>query len=114
MSTHDSVFLKRFSMIIAFLAVLTIVLIVAAKYLYTFHPTEPNPVTTARVAERLQPVGGVHSGETGAAAIAAAAQAATAAAASQVAFDGSLDGSVIYNGACTACHGTGAAGAPMP
>lgn len=112
-STHDSVFLKRFSMIIAFLAVLTIVLIVAAKYLYTFHPTEPNPVTTARVAERLQPVGGVHSGETGAAAIAAAAQAATAAAASQVAFDGSLDGSVIYNGACTACHGTGAAGAPM-
>lgn len=112
-STHDSVFLKRFSMIIAFLVVVTILLVAAATYLYTFHPTEPNAVNAQRTAERLQPVGAVHSGETGAAAIAAAAQAASAAAATQVAFDGSLDGSVIYNGACTACHGTGAAGAPM-
>jgi cytochrome c5 len=112
-STHDSVFLKRFSMIIAFLVVVTILLVAAAKYLYTFHPTEPNAVNAQRTAERLQPVGAVHSGETGAAAIAAAAQAATAAAATQAAFDGSLDGSVIFNGACNACHGTGAAGAPM-
>ena len=36
-----------------------------------------------------------------------------AAAAAQVAYDGTLDGSVIYGKLCQACHGTGAGGAPM-
>ena len=30
------------------------------------------------------------------------------------AFDGSLDGEMIYNNVCLACHMSGAAGAPIP
>ncbi|MBY6204344.1 c-type cytochrome [Halomonas denitrificans] len=43
----------------------------------------------------------------------AAAETASAGAAPQVAFDGSLDGAMIYDRVCAACHDSGAAGAPM-
>src|SRR5690606_2762265 len=52
------------------------------------------------------------AGATGAAAQAAAAAAAEAAAASQVAYGGTMDGSVIYNNLCTGCHTAGVGGAP--
>jgi cytochrome c5 len=109
---HDLVFMKRFSMIIAALVVLTVVLILAARALYLSAPTDPNPLAEQRVSERLRPVGAVYAGETGAAAMAAAAEAAAAAAASQVAYDGSLDGGHIYQQLCGACHTNGVAGAP--
>jgi cytochrome c5 len=110
--THDQVFLKRFSMIIAALMVLTVVLILAARALYLSAPTDPNPLAEQRLNERLRPVGAVYAGETGAAAMAAAAEAAAAAAASQVAYDGSLDGGFIYQQLCGVCHTNGVAGAP--
>lgn len=112
MVNHDQVFLKRFSIIIAALAVLTVVLILGARALYLSAPTEPNGLAEQRTNERLRPVGAVYAGETGAAAMAAAAEAAAKAAASMVAYDGSLDGGFIYQQLCGACHTSGAAGAP--
>lgn len=113
MRNHDLVFLKHFSMVIAFLMGVTVLLIGFAFYLHGTAPTNPDLRSEARVAERIRPVGAVYAGETGAAAMAAAAEAARTAAASQVAFEGTLDGSVIYDNLCGACHTSGAGGAPM-
>lgn len=112
MRNHDLVFLKQFSMIIAFLAALTIVLILAGMYINAQQEAEPNPVAEAATHDRLRPVGGVYAGATGAAAAAAAKAAAAAAAVGQVAYEGTLDGSVIYAALCGACHTSGAGGAP--
>jgi cytochrome c5 len=109
---YDLDFLKRFSIVIGILMVVTVLLLVGAFLLHGSRATEPNPAAEARVAERLQPVAGVYAGETGAAAMAQAQEAARQAAAGQVAFGGTLDGEVIYNGLCSACHTTGAGGAP--
>jgi cytochrome c5 len=62
--------------------------------------------------ERIKPVADVYTGEAGSAAIAESA--ATATPAETVAFDGSLDAQMIYTSVCSACHATGAAGAPVP
>lgn len=110
---HDLVFLKHFSMVILFLVGVTAVLMVFAHYLHGTAPHDADPRAEARVLERIQSVGAVYAGETGAAAMAAAADAARLAAASQVAYDGTLDGSVIYGQLCGACHTSGAGGAPM-
>lgn len=113
MGNHDLTFLKHFSMVILFLMGVTAVLLVFAAYLHGTAPHDPDPRAEARVIERIRPVGAVYAGETGAAAMAAAAEAARLAAASQVAYDGTLDGSVIYGNLCGACHTSGAGGAPM-
>jgi cytochrome c5 len=106
---HDLVFLKHFSQVIAFLVVITIALILLGFYINGLKAPEPNPVAEAATLSRIQPAGAVYAGATG-----AAAQAAAAAEAAQgaVAFDGTLDGSVIYAAVCTGCHGTGALNAP--
>jgi len=109
---HDLVFLKQFSMIIAFLAALTLALILVGIYINAQLEPAPNPVAEAAVQQRLSPVGGVYAGATGAAAAAAAKAAAAAAAVGQVAYEGTLDGSVIYAALCGACHTAGAGGAP--
>lgn len=112
MRNHDLVFLKQFSMIIAFLAALTLALILVGIYINAQLEPAPNPVAEAAVQQRLSPVGGVYAGATGAAAAAAAKAAAAAAAVGQVAYEGTLDGSVIYAALCGACHTAGAGGAP--
>ena len=112
MRNHDLVFLKHFSMVIVFLVAVTGVLILLGLYFNTQQEPEPNPVAEAAMAQRLQPAGGVYAGSTGAAAQAAAAAAAAAASAGQVAYDGTLDGKVIYDNLCGACHTSGAGGAP--
>lgn len=112
MRNYDLDFLKRFSLVIAFLAFLTLVLILFAMYLHHQQPKEPNPVEVARTEQRIAPVGDVYAGSTGAAAKAAADAAAKAARASEVPFGGTLDGSVIYQNVCTGCHTAGIAGAP--
>lgn len=115
MRNHDSVFLKNFTLVIAALFVFMLVLIGLALYLNSRKVYAPNPVAEAAIVERIQPLGAVFAGETGAAAAAAAAQAAiVAAAAGGAAFGGSLDGAMIYQNLCAACHGTGAGGAPAP
>lgn len=112
MRNHDLVFLKHFSMVIVFLVGLTVALILLGIYINSQQEPEPNPVAERAMAERVRPVGAVYAGSTGAAAQAAAAAAAASASAGQVAYDGTLDGSVIYANLCGACHTAGAAGAP--
>lgn len=112
MRNYDLEFLKHFSMVIGFLALVTLGLILGAAWLHSGRAVESDPVTEAKLAARIAPVGAVYAGETGAAALAAAQEAARAAAASQVAYGGTEDGSVIYGNLCGACHTSGAGGAP--
>lgn len=113
MNKTDLTFLKHFAIVIGGLMLLTLVLIVGAQWIYSGHQPEPSTIATPRTAARIAPVGDVYAGETGQAAMAAAKAAAEAAAKAQVAYDGTLDGSVIYEKLCSACHKTGAGGAPM-
>ncbi|KAA2284104.1 c-type cytochrome [Arenimonas fontis] len=112
MRNHDLVFLKHFSQVIAFLVVVMIGLILLGLYFNSRIEPEENPVAVAATEARIRPVGEVYAGATGAAAAAAAAEAAAKAAAGQVAYDGTLDGQVIYEALCGACHTSGAGGAP--
>ena len=108
----DAVFLKHFAQLIAALMLVAVVLIAIAAHIYGGAVKPVSDAHAQLVGQRLAPVGGVHAGETGRAAIAAAEEAARKAAALQVAYGGSTDGSLIYTNLCSACHGTGAGGAP--
>lgn len=112
MRNYDLDFLKRFSMVLGFLAVVTFGLILLASYLNGLIPTEVSPQAQAAEKARIAPEGAVYAGATGAASQAAATAAAASAAASQVAYGGTLDGSTIYGNLCTGCHNTGAGNAP--
>lgn len=112
MRNYDLDFLKKFSLVIGFLVLLTAGLIVFASYLHASLPVEVDPGVAQRTQARIAPAGAVYAGATGAAAQAAATAAAASAAASQVAYGGTLDGSVIYGNLCGGCHTSGAGGAP--
>ncbi|MFC0676351.1 c-type cytochrome [Lysobacter korlensis] len=112
MRNYDLEFLKKFSMVIGFLMLVTLGLILGAAYLHSTLPQEADVSFARRTFQRIAPVGSVYAGATGAAAQAAAAQAAAEAAASQVAYGGTLDGSVIFGNLCAGCHKSGAGGAP--
>ena len=132
MTKYDAVFLKHFAQLILGLMGFAGLLILLAFYMHTdFYgdaevaagtPLEDLPPmqrerATARAAAvqaRLTPVGAINAGETGRAALVAAEEARKLALAGQVAYGGTLDGSVIYQNLCSACHQTGAGGAPMP
>lgn len=109
---HDLEFLKKFSLVIVFLTVVTLGLIIGASFLHHSAPRDADPRTAELTQARIAPVGAVYAGATGAAAQAAAAAAAQAAASSQVAYGGTTDGSVIYQNLCSACHTGGVGGAP--
>ena len=113
MRNYDLDFLKKFSMVLGFLAALTLALILFAHYLQGTLPPEQDPAVAKRTLDRIAPAGAVYAGQTGAAAQAAAVAAAAAKAASQVAYGGTLDGAVIFGNLCTGCHTSGAGGAPM-
>ncbi|WP_206861873.1 c-type cytochrome [Lysobacter changpingensis] len=112
MRNYDLEFLKKFSMVIGFLVLVTLGLIIAAIFVHGQLPAEVNPDVAKRTQQRIAPVGAVYAGSTGAAAQQAASAAAAAKAASQVAYGGTTDGSVIFNNLCTGCHTSGAGGAP--
>jgi cytochrome c5 len=109
---NDVEFLKRFSMMIVFLTCLGLCLMTLGYFIGKTQPRDADPTAQARTLERIRPVGAVYAGASGAAAAAAAAAQASAASAVTAAYDGTLDGSVIYNKLCSACHSTGAGGAP--
>jgi len=109
----DQVFLKKFSILIAFLIAVGLGLALFAHNLngQKGYPTDPGIARST--AERIAPAGAVYAGATGAAQQAAAAAAAQAAASANVPFGGSTDGAMIFNdGPCTACHTGGVGGAP--
>ena len=109
MRNHDLVFLKHFSQVIGILFGIMVALILLGAHFNRMKVVEPNKAQAAAIKERIQPAGAVYAGATGAAAQAAAA---AEAAKGAVAFEGTLDGSVIFGGVCSGCHGTGALGAP--
>lgn len=114
MRNYDLDFLKRFSMVIAFLSALTLGLILFAVYLHGSLPDPVNPVEVKRTDARIAPAGDVYAGATGQAAKAAADIAAAEAAKANVPFEGRTNGEEIFNnGPCAGCHKTGAGGAPM-
>ena len=112
MRNYDLDFLKRFSMVIAFLMAVTLGLIVFASYLNGWAKRDIDPAAEQRVLNRIAPIGAVYAGATGAAAQADALKAAAAAATAQVAYGGTMDGSVVFGNLCTGCHTSGAGGAP--
>ena len=112
MRNYDLDFLKKFSLLLLFLAVLTGVLILGAWMLHNTIERDPDPSVAERTQNRIAPMGSVYAGATGAASQAAATAAAAAAAAAQVAYGGTLDGAVIYQNLCAGCHTSGAGGAP--
>jgi len=109
---YDIVFLKHFSQVIGVLVSITICLILLGMYINGLKPVEPTPSAVKATEARIQPVGAVFAGATGAAAQAQAAAAAAEAAKGTVAYDGTLDGSVIFGNLCTGCHTAGVAKAP--
>jgi cytochrome c5 len=112
LTKSDQSFMRSFSLLIAGLSVLTLLLIGGAWLIYDREPKEINPQTTQQVAERIAPAGAVYAGDTGRAAMQAAQDAAAKAAASQVAYGGTTDGKTIYDNLCHSCHTAGIAGAP--
>ncbi|NIK51786.1 c-type cytochrome [Xanthomonas arboricola] len=112
MRNYDLEFLKKFSMVIGLLVVITLGLIALAAYLQRAIPDEVSPTAAKRVQQRIAPAGAVYAGTTGASAQAAAQAAALAKAASQSAYGGSTDGKTIFDNLCTGCHTTGVGKAP--
>jgi len=112
MSKSDKGFLRQFSILIAGLCLLTLVLIFTAITIYDHEPAETNPDTAKTAAAQLAPAGDVYAGNTGRAAMEAAQAAAAKAAASQVAYGGTTDGKTIYDHLCHTCHTAGLLGAP--
>lgn len=109
---HDSVFLKKFSLVILFLLGLTLTLILFARHLNHLLPHEITAEAKAQTEARIAPVGSVFAGAQGVAEQAASAAALQAASASTAAYGGTLDGKTIYNQLCTGCHTAGVGGAP--
>ena len=112
MRNYDLDFLKHFSMVIGFLVVVSLALILLSHHINGVIPTEVSPTAARATQARIAPAGDVYAGTTGAAAQAAAKAAANAAAAAQVAYGGTMDGSVIFNNLCTGCHTSGVGNAP--
>ena len=109
----DAVFLKHFAQLILALMIVAALLIALAAFVYSKLPEQGDASRADRVEQSLAPVGAVHAGETGRAAIAAAEEAAKKAAASQVAYGGTTDGKTIFESLCNACHTSGAGGSPV-
>ena len=107
----DNVFIRNVSIVIVLLIVFTFSIAFLARDV-GFKEEESNTSREITTEERIKPVADVYTGEAGATAIEEAA--ASSGVEKKVAFDGSLDGEMIYGSVCSVCHGTGAAGAPIP
>jgi len=108
----DKVFIKNISIVLILLIVFTFSIAFLARDVGYKDEASSNPSRMTTTEERIKPVADVYMGEAGAAAIQEAA--ATSGSEKKIAFDGSLDGAMIYASVCSVCHGTGAAGAPIP
>ena len=108
----DKVFIRNIGIVVVILIVFTFSIAFLARDVGFKDDTASNPSRETTTEERIRPVADVYTGEAGAAAIEAAAV--TSVTEMKVAFDGSLDAEMIYGSVCSVCHGTGAAGAPIP
>lgn len=108
----DKVFIKNISIVLILLIVFTISIAFLARDVGFKDDSSYNPSRVTTTEERIQPVAGAYMGAAGAAAIEEAA--ASSGSEQKIAFDGSLDGAMMYTSVCSVCHATGAAGAPIP
>lgn len=108
----DKVFIKNISIVLVLLILFTFSIAFLARDVGFKDDSSNNPSRITTTEERIRPVADVYTGEAGAAAIEAAAV--TSVSEMKVAFDGSLDVEMLYTSVCSACHATGAAGAPIP
>lgn len=97
MDQKDTDFMKVFVGILIGLLVFMILAIIGANAISGKDSTDvqSDPMVQAAIEERISPVGDVNTAEV-----------------KQAASSGGADGKSIYQSACFACHGTGAAGAP--
>lgn len=111
-SQSDRTFMRHFTLMIVSLAILALLLIALASWIYGSAEDYSDPLEGPTLSSRIDPVGGVYAGDTGRAAMAAAKAEAAKKAASQVAYGGTTDGKEIYDHLCHSCHTAGVAGAP--
>lgn len=114
MSEHDQKFVRNIAIIVVVMIVFVIALVVATgRSQQEMAADNPAPGRDAALADRIKPVGEVYSGDTGRQALADAQAKAAETETVVAAFDGTLDGSVIYDNVCGVCHNIGAGGAPL-
>lgn len=110
MSDTDDIFLKRFSMIIVILMLITIGILVIADFTSQVPMANNNPSRVTLANDRLMREGAVRT-ELAETDVLAAAPAEAGSAPDTVMV---VDGAGVYASACQACHMAGAAGAPIP
>jgi len=108
----DKTFIKNVSIVLVILVVFTFGIAFFARDIGFKDEEGNNPSRQASAGERIKPVADVYTGEAGATAIQEAASSAKPE--QTAAFDGSLDGEMIYASVCAACHAAAVAGAPKP
>lgn len=105
MSDQDSIFFRNFSLLLGALVLITIILaLVGVSMQNKLVANVQGEADRTSIQESIKPVAEVNTDPNAVVEIAPVAMAA--------AFDGSLDGEMIYNNVCSACHTTGAGGAP--
>ncbi|TDR20863.1 c-type cytochrome [Marinicella litoralis] len=105
MSDQDSIFFRNFSLLLGALVLLTIILaLVGISMQNKLVANVQGEADRTSIQESIKPIAAVNTDPN---AVTEAAPVVLAAA-----FDGSLDGEMIYNNVCSACHTTGAGGAP--
>lgn len=105
MKDQDSIFFRNFSMLLGFLVAFTIVLAFVSHYMHNdVLAVDEMTKDRSEVAKLIEPVAKVNTG--GAMVVKEEVKEVA------IAFEGSTDGKMIYENVCTACHGTGAGGAP--
>ena len=108
----DKTFIKNVSIVLVILVVFTLSIAFFARDIGFKDEEGNNPSRQASAGERIKPVADVYTSEAGATAIKEAASSAQPE--QTAAFDGSLDGEMIYTSVCAACHTAAVAGAPKP
>lgn len=112
MNQEDSVFLKQFGWVLIGLVIFTVAIIVLANIIHSTLVPSVNASRSEQQLERIKPVAAVYVGSEG---LAAAEAAASASSSDSMAANDSaevVDGEAIYQQVCSACHTSGAAGAP--
>ena len=106
MSDRDSVFFRNFALFSAALTVMTIGLILIGFFVHQYAMGDQSgQVDRSDVQKNIQPVATVNTDPNATSSV-------PETAVSQAPFGGSVDGQVIYDNVCMACHTTGAGGSP--
>lgn len=108
--SDDKTFIKRFSGIILGLVLFTILIIVLAVNFNNPGDPADNPSQLTLAEERIAPVAAVRTGDMEDVEVAVVESEPEQSAP----FDGSVDGQLIYDNVCSACHAAGVANAPVP